>query len=219
MHRLLSTPNFETQDVPFHCINTSLIVCPVSSSLVLPCLVVGRCSFYSSMAPTLPSISPTRLRSYIFRLPLFTRLILLAIIVFWVLELQSKWNVVKWGGLIPSEVGLQTSKLRSWFPTCCASVRPGFLLELQRREKAAGCAVLIVIVIVHRINTYPLIHIGFFHAFFNVLALTPLLERFEAEHGTLLTGSFFMGRTSCFRLSFQTGYEKQRERQGNSFAD
>ena len=63
------------------------------------------------MAPTLPSISPARLRSYIFRLPLFTRLIILVITIFWVLELQSKWNVVKWGALIPMEVGLQTSKL------------------------------------------------------------------------------------------------------------
>ena len=57
------------------------------------------------------------------------------------------------------------------------------------------------IYIVHRINTYPLIHAGFFHALFNILALTPLLERFEAEHGTLLTGSFFMGRTSNLQSS------------------
>ncbi|KAI9871418.1 MAG: putative rhomboid protease [Pleopsidium flavum] len=28
---------------------------------------------------------------------------------------------------------------------------------------------------------------------FNALALTPLLERFEAEHGTLLTGAMFGG--------------------------
>jgi membrane associated rhomboid family serine protease len=33
-----------------------------------------------------------------------------------------------------------------------------------------------------------------FHALFNVLALVPLLERFEAEHGTLLTGAIFIGR-------------------------
>ena len=63
-----------------------------------------------NMAPSLPSISPTRFRSYILRLPLFTRLILLVISVLWVLELQSKWDVVRWGGLIPSEVGLQTSE-------------------------------------------------------------------------------------------------------------
>ena len=47
---------------------------------------------------------------------------------------------------------------------------------------------------VYRLNTYPLIHIGFIHAFLNIIALVPLLERFEADHGTLLTAAFFVGR-------------------------
>jgi membrane associated rhomboid family serine protease len=47
---------------------------------------------------------------------------------------------------------------------------------------------------VYRLNTYPVIHSGFFHAFLNVLALTPLLERFEAEHGTLTAVALFVGR-------------------------
>lgn len=46
----------------------------------------------------------------------------------------------------------------------------------------------------YRTNTYPFIHTGFFHAFLNLLALTPLLERFEAEHGTLTAIALFMGR-------------------------
>lgn len=50
--------------------------------------------------------------------------------------------------------------------------------------------------VVYRLNTYPLIHRGFFHALFNTLALVPLLERFEAEHGTLLSGAMFAGRTT-----------------------
>lgn len=37
-------------------------------------------------------------------------------------------------------------------------------------------------------------HLGFFHLIFNVLALTPLLERFEAEYGTLVTLVLFTGR-------------------------
>lgn len=49
--------------------------------------------------------------------------------------------------------------------------------------------------LVYRFNTYPVIHLGFFHAFLNVLALTPLLERFEAEHGTLTALLLFFGRT------------------------
>lgn len=35
---------------------------------------------------------------------------------------------------------------------------------------------------------------GFFHALLNILALTPLLERFEAEHGTLTSVALFIGR-------------------------
>lgn len=46
----------------------------------------------------------------------------------------------------------------------------------------------------YRLNTYPLIHKGFVHAILNTLALVPLMERFEAEHGTLLTGAMFFGR-------------------------
>jgi glycosylphosphatidylinositol transamidase len=48
--------------------------------------------------------------------------------------------------------------------------------------------------IVYRTNTFPLVHVGFFHALMNILALTPLLERFEAEYGTLTTLALFLGR-------------------------
>ncbi|KAI1936070.1 Glycosyl phosphatidyl inositol protein transamidase complex subunit [Ophidiomyces ophidiicola] len=51
-------------------------------------------------------------------------------------------------------------------------------------------------IIVHRLNTYPLVHQGFIHMFLNVLALTPLLERFEAEHGTLTSLALFFGPLS-----------------------
>lgn len=37
-------------------------------------------------------------------------------------------------------------------------------------------------------------HLGFFHMAFDVVALTPLLERFEAEFGTIVTLSLFTGR-------------------------
>ncbi|GFN18475.1 GPI-anchor transamidase subunit GAA1 [Aspergillus tubingensis] len=106
--------------------------------------------------PPLP-FNPSRVRSYVLRLPLFTRLVLLAIIVFWLLELQTIWSVVQWGSVIPEEVGFGT---------------------------------------MYRLNTYPFIHLGFFHAFLNILALTPLLERFEAEHGTLTAVALFIGPLS-----------------------
>ena len=44
-------------------------------------------------------------------------------------------------------------------------------------------------------NTYPLIHLGFFHTILNLLAIVPLLERFEADHGTLLSAALFFGRS------------------------
>ncbi|KAL4892665.1 Gaa1-like protein [Aspergillus ambiguus] len=104
--------------------------------------------------PPLP-FNPSRVRSYVLRLPLFTRLVLLAILVFWILELQTVWSVVQWGSLTPDEIGLGS---------------------------------------MYRLNTYPFIHAGFFHAMLNTLALTPLLERFEAEHGTLTAVALFIGR-------------------------
>ena len=61
------------------------------------------------MAPTLPNFNPARLRTYVLRLPLFTRIILLSITLFWLLELQNAWNVPQWGALVPKEVNLGTS--------------------------------------------------------------------------------------------------------------
>lgn len=62
------------------------------------------------MAPTLPSLDVRRLRSYVFRLPLFTRIVLFLVALFWILELQKVWDVIQWGSLIPKEVNLGTSK-------------------------------------------------------------------------------------------------------------
>lgn len=64
----------------------------------------------SSSGFSLPSSlpNPTRLRSYLLRLPLFTRLTILIILALYILSLQSAWNVVSWGGLTPSVIGLFT---------------------------------------------------------------------------------------------------------------
>jgi glycosylphosphatidylinositol transamidase len=50
------------------------------------------------------------MRSYIFRLPLFTRSIILIIVALWVVSNQSIWDVQQWGALIPQEIGLSTSQ-------------------------------------------------------------------------------------------------------------
>lgn len=46
----------------------------------------------------------------------------------------------------------------------------------------------------HRITTFPLIHLNALHAVLNVIALTPLMERFENEYGTLTSLALFFGR-------------------------
>ncbi|PGH32698.1 rhomboid protein 2 [[Emmonsia] crescens] len=118
--------------------------------------------------PPLP-FNPGRLRSYILRLPLFTRVVLLLIVVFWVMGIQTIWDVVQWGALIPSEIGLAS---------------------------------------MYRLNTYPIIHNGLFHTFWNILALTPLLERFEAEHGTLTSVALFVGPLSTLPAGLYLLFEK-----------
>lgn len=62
--------------------------------------------------PPLP-FNPSRARSYLLRLPLFTRLVLLATLVFWLLELQTVWSVIQWGALTPNEINLGTSMFRA----------------------------------------------------------------------------------------------------------
>jgi GPI-anchor transamidase subunit GAA1 len=59
--------------------------------------------------PALPAFNPARLRSYLLRLPLFTRGIIVAILFFWVLEFQTVWSVTEWGSLIPKEIGIGSS--------------------------------------------------------------------------------------------------------------
>lgn len=38
---------------------------------------------------------------------------------------------------------------------------------------------------------------GFLHMLVNIICLTPLMERFEAEYGTLNTTALFLGREYC----------------------
>ncbi|KAJ5621700.1 hypothetical protein N7528_006483 [Penicillium herquei] len=118
--------------------------------------------------PPLP-FNPRQVRSYLLRLPLFTRLVLLVILAFWLLELQTIWSVVQWGSLTPDECNLGT---------------------------------------MYRLNTFPLIHTGFFHALLNAMVLTPLLERFEAEHGTLTSIALFIGPLSTLPAGLYLLIEK-----------
>lgn len=55
---------------------------------------------------------------------------------------------------------------------------------------------------VYRTNTYAFLHINLLHMLMNVLALTPLLERFESEYGTLTSLALFFGREFLPRCSY-----------------
>lgn len=52
----------------------------------------------------------------------------------------------------------------------------------------------------HRTNTYPFIHMDVIHLIVNLLGVTPMLERFEAENGTLTSIALFFGREYSWEL-------------------
>jgi membrane associated rhomboid family serine protease len=126
------------------------------------------------------SFSTVRARSYVSRLPLFTRAIILIMIVLWIAGVQSVWNIRSWGALIPDKVTLATGKLL--FPLHGRVM--GIAHFGGQSDECAG----------YRLSTFPLIHLNFFHAALNIFALTPLMERFENEFGTLTTLTLFFGR-------------------------
>lgn len=110
------------------------------------------------------SFSGARARSYVYKLPLFTRVLLFAIVAAWfagAVTPRAQWDVRAWAALVPDEVGITS---------------------------------------LYRTNTYPFVHLGFIHMVMNVLALTPLLERFESEYGTLTALALFMGRELLLAL-------------------
>ena len=55
-------------------------------------------------------------------------------------------------------------------------------------------------------NTYPLVHHNVFSATIYGAVLIPLMERFEAEHGTLLTGALFFGRMCNQKDHWEEGF-------------
>ncbi|KAF2862203.1 hypothetical protein K470DRAFT_213523 [Piedraia hortae CBS 480.64] len=95
-----------------------------------------------------------RLKSYLFRIPLATRLIILLITVFYIATVFVPW-LRQWGALVPHEISLST---------------------------------------LYRLNTFPLLHRDFVHFLSNILVLVPLLDRFEQEHGTMVTLALFTGQ-------------------------
>ncbi|KAF1987605.1 hypothetical protein K402DRAFT_392414 [Aulographum hederae CBS 113979] len=117
---------------------------------------------------SLLSFNPRTLRSYMYRIPLCTRGLLLLILVLYLASIPLPW-IVEYGALKPSLVSF-------------------------------GSMV--------RLSTFPLVHNGFFHVVLNLLALAPLLERFEAEYGTLVTFILFTGPFSTIPGGIYTLVER-----------
>jgi len=65
------------------------------------------------MAPNVTGFSAQRARSYIFRLPIFTRGVVLIITLVWIVGVQSVWDEREWGALVPDKTGITT---RTSFP-------------------------------------------------------------------------------------------------------
>lgn len=56
--------------------------------------------------PTVRGFSSVKAQSYLLRLPLFTRAIVLIILLLSLLSLPGFWDVQAWGSLVPSKVSL-----------------------------------------------------------------------------------------------------------------
>ncbi|KAK6069604.1 rhomboid protein 2 [Seiridium cupressi] len=69
--------------------------------------------------PNIQGLSTLRARSYVFRLPLFTRAMVLIIVVLWLVGIQSAWDLRQWGALIPDQISITTGN----FGTTAGEVR------------------------------------------------------------------------------------------------
>jgi len=61
------------------------------------------------MAPNLAGFSAQRARSYLLRLPIFTRVVVLIIALVWLVGVQTVWDERDWGALVPDKIGLTSS--------------------------------------------------------------------------------------------------------------
>ena len=127
------------------------------------------------------------LGTYLRRLPILTRVVAALIIVFYILGLFGVPMLDYFAlDLFRMDFGQSTHPLLSppWIPLFL------FLWEVGANRDTRA-------LVVHRLNTYPLVHMSLVHALLNLFALTPLLERFEREVGTLKATLLILGRTHC----------------------
>lgn len=121
------------------------------------------------MAYSIPSFNPARIRSYVLRLPLCTRIILLLIVLFWVCGISSSFQ--QWAQLDPAQVFNG------------GGTQPPSLIRMHASDSW----------IAHRLTTYAFLHLGLLHMLFNTLSLMPLLSEFESSQGSINTLILFSG--------------------------
>lgn len=189
---------------------------------------INNCAAPTMPATSLPQFNPARIRSYILRLPFCTKVLVAAIVGLWIATIPFPW-IRDFGRLEPAKMDLTQSMCFSLtysedgygasvacavIPTC------GTLGSLGDGLQSKGLAEFIVGLIlgydgfliiydgnyanmsfltVHRLNLFPVLHWNFLHMIFNLVAVTPLIERFESEYGTLVTLALFTGRKTCWR--------------------
>lgn len=54
--------------------------------------------------PTIQGFSTVRARSYLLRLPLFTRALIVLVAAVWIAGFMPFWDLRQWGALIPDEI-------------------------------------------------------------------------------------------------------------------
>ena len=66
--------------------------------------------------PNIQGFSTLRARSYVLRLPLFTRGLIVVITAFYFAGLLPLWDLRQWGALIPDQMNIFTCQYRSPCP-------------------------------------------------------------------------------------------------------
>lgn len=91
------------------------------------------------------SFSGARVRSYIFKLPLFTRLMIFAIVATWFVGVvaDTRWDIRAWGALVPDEVGLTSCEWPSRHPSSIylhRNIGPAVVCPGQLAVRSERCA-------------------------------------------------------------------------------
>lgn len=101
----LANSTLTSKSPPTRCTRLCLLLfVPISYAPAL----FGTACLLAMPSLSLPQFDARRVRSYLFRLPLCTRALLVVIVAFWIASLRLSW-FQQWAALIPAEMNLQSS--------------------------------------------------------------------------------------------------------------